>query len=129
MAQRYASDLRERVFRFACDIVTFSRELSAEPGVVRNIAWQLADAATSVAANYEGAKAAYSRREFAVKKLHIAQGSARITIVACHRHRVSPVKKRPRSRQAPSGGRRTGRDLHDDRSKGPGDPGCLTLAF
>jgi len=41
--------------------------LSAEPGVVRNIAWQLADAGTSVAANYEEAKASYSRREFAVK--------------------------------------------------------------
>ncbi|HMD35358.1 MAG TPA: four helix bundle protein [Vicinamibacterales bacterium] len=66
MTQRYPSDLAERAFRFACDIVTFTRELSAEPGVVRNIAWQLSDAGTSVAANYEEAKAAYSRREFAV---------------------------------------------------------------
>jgi four helix bundle protein len=67
MAQKYASDLAERTFRFACDIVTFTRELSAEPGVTRNIAWQLADAGTSIAANYEEAKAAYSRREFAAK--------------------------------------------------------------
>ena len=38
-----------------------------EPGVVRQIAWQLADAGTSIAANYEEAKGAYSRREFAAK--------------------------------------------------------------
>ena len=67
MAPVHPSDLRERTFGFARDIVVFCRELSAEPGVVRNIAWQLADAGTSVAANYEEAKAAYSRREFAVK--------------------------------------------------------------
>src|SRR5436190_21630443 len=60
-------DLGERTFQFACNAVQFCRKLSAEPGVVRQIAWQLADAGTSVAANYEEAKGAYSRREFAVK--------------------------------------------------------------
>src|SRR5215831_2442470 len=60
-------DLCERTFTFACDIVNFCRELSAESGFVRNIAWQLSAAGTSVAANYEEAKAAYSRREFAHK--------------------------------------------------------------
>ena len=60
-------DLSERTFRFACRIVPFCRKLSAEPGVVRQIAWQLADAGTSIAANYEEAKGAYSRREFASK--------------------------------------------------------------
>jgi four helix bundle protein len=60
-------DLGERTFNFACDVVRYCRELSKEPGVVRNIAWQLSDAATSAAANYQEAKAAYSRREFAVK--------------------------------------------------------------
>jgi four helix bundle protein len=34
---------------------------------VRNAAWQLAAAATSAAANYQEAKAAYSRRDFAAK--------------------------------------------------------------
>ena len=58
--------LGERTFLFACDIVRFCRRLSAEPGVVRQIA-QLADAGTSVAANYEEAKGSYSRREFAAK--------------------------------------------------------------
>ena len=67
MTEKPPTDLAERTFRFACDIVTFCRDLSAESGVVRNIAWQLADAGTSVAANYEEAKAAYSRREFAAK--------------------------------------------------------------
>jgi four helix bundle protein len=38
-----------------------------EPGVVRQMAWQLADAGTSIAANYEEAKGSYSRREFAAK--------------------------------------------------------------
>jgi len=37
MRQKYPSDLAERAFRFSCDIVTFTRELSAESGVVRNI--------------------------------------------------------------------------------------------
>src|SRR5438552_18433513 len=59
--------LGERTFLFACDIVRFCRRLSAEPGVVRQISWQLADAGTSIAANYEEAKGSYSRREFAAK--------------------------------------------------------------
>ena len=60
-------DLGERTFQFACQIVRFCRKLSTEPGVVRQIAWQLADSGTSIAANYEEAKGSYSRREFAAK--------------------------------------------------------------
>ncbi len=67
MATNKPRDLGERTFQFACDVVRFSRKLSIEPGVVRQIAWQLADAGTSVAANYEEAKGSYSRREFAAK--------------------------------------------------------------
>jgi four helix bundle protein len=67
MTPTSTNDLGERTFRFACDIVKYCRELSKEPGVVRNIAWQLSDAATSAAANYQEAKGAYSRREFAAK--------------------------------------------------------------
>ena len=67
MTTRGAQDLRQRVFDFACRVVLFCRELSKEPGVVRGIAWQLSDAATSVGANLEEAKAAYSRRDFAAK--------------------------------------------------------------
>jgi four helix bundle protein len=61
------NDLGERTFRFACDVVRFCHGLSKEPGIVRNAAWQLAAAATSAAANYQEAKAAYSRRDFAAK--------------------------------------------------------------
>jgi four helix bundle protein len=61
------NDLGERTFRFACDVVRFCRGLSREPGIVRNTACQLAGAATSAAANYQEAKAAYSRRDFAAK--------------------------------------------------------------
>ena len=60
-------DLAERTFLFSCAIVRFCRQLSTEPGIVRQIAWQLADAGTSVSANYEEAKGSYSRREFAAK--------------------------------------------------------------
>ena len=67
MANERKADLRERVFEFSCDVVEFSRTLSKEPGVVREIAWQLADAATSAGANIEEAKSAYSRRDFAAK--------------------------------------------------------------
>ena len=67
MPDKPPRDLGERTFRFACDVVKYCRELSKEPGVVRHIAWQLAEAATSAAANYQEAKAAYSRKEFAAK--------------------------------------------------------------
>jgi four helix bundle protein len=67
MANNPPFDLADRTFRFACDIVRFCRKLAAEPGVSRHIAWQLADAGTSIAANYEEAKGAYSRRDFAAK--------------------------------------------------------------
>jgi len=62
-----SDDLGERTFEFACDVVQYCRQLSKEPGVVRNVAWQLSAAATSAAANYQESKAAYSRREFAAK--------------------------------------------------------------
>jgi len=61
------TDLRERLFEFVCSVVLFCRELSKEPGVVRQISWQLADAVTSAGSNLEEAKAAYSRRDFASK--------------------------------------------------------------
>src|SRR5438876_11001661 len=67
MPDKPPRDLGERTFNFACEVVKYCRELSKEPGVVRHIAWQLADAATSSAANYQEAKAAYSRKEFALK--------------------------------------------------------------
>jgi len=67
MASHPPFDLAERTFLFACAIVRFCRKLAQEPGVSRQIAWQLAAAGTSIAANYEEAKAAYSRRDFTAK--------------------------------------------------------------
>ena len=67
MPTQHPSDLRERVFEFVCRVVLFCRELSKASGVDRQIAWQLAAAATSVGSNLEEAKAAYSRRDFAAK--------------------------------------------------------------
>jgi len=67
MPEKSPRDLAERLFDFACDVVSYCRRLSEEPGMVRHIAWQLSDSATSAAANYQEAKAAYSRREFAAK--------------------------------------------------------------
>jgi len=59
-------DIRERTFVFACEVVRFTLKL-AERSDLRRIAFQLMDSATSTAANVEEAKAAYSRREFAMK--------------------------------------------------------------
>jgi four helix bundle protein len=67
MPQTPPRDLGERTFKFACDVVKYCRELSKESGVVRQLAWQLSDAATSAAAQYQEARAAYSRKEFAAK--------------------------------------------------------------
>ena len=59
-------DIRGRSFVFACDVVRFCQRLGQQPGC-RRLADQLFDAGTSVGANAEEAKSAYSRREFAMK--------------------------------------------------------------
>ena len=60
-------DLCERTFLFACDVSAFCLALSRQAGAHRQIAGQLLRAGTSVGANAEEAKAAYTRREFACK--------------------------------------------------------------
>jgi len=60
-------DLCERTFLFASDVVALCRVMAKDSGVARQISWQLLDAGTSVGANTEEAKAAYSRRDFASK--------------------------------------------------------------
>jgi four helix bundle protein len=67
MGKQRKSDLRDRMFTFACEVVSLSHRLSTEPGVVRELARQLAAAATSAGANLEEAKAPYSHRDFAAK--------------------------------------------------------------
>jgi len=60
-------DLCERTFLFSCDIVAFCLALSRTLGAHRQVAGQLLRAGTSVGANAEEAKAAYTRREFGFK--------------------------------------------------------------
>ena len=67
MDDSYGTEFRERAFRFTCDIFDFCEELAAEPGMRRRVAYQLFDAVSSIGANLEEAKAAYSDRDFASK--------------------------------------------------------------
>ena len=67
MSMHPQEDLTHRTFRFVCDVYDFCEELARDPGLPRRVAWQLFDAAGSVGANREEAKAAYSRREFTAK--------------------------------------------------------------
>ena len=66
-AEAKPRDLCQRTFLFACEIVRLCRAISKEPGVPRQMAYQLLRAGTSVGANAEEAKSAYSRRDFASK--------------------------------------------------------------
>jgi four helix bundle protein len=79
MPQYLPQDIRERTFQFACAIVRFCNKLSTAPGAARQIAYQLLNAGTSVDANVEEAKAAYSKREF-ISKNSIALKEARETL-------------------------------------------------
>ena len=79
MSRYPPTDIRERTFQFACAIVRFCNGLSETPGAPRHIAYQLLDAGTSIGANVEEAKAAYSKREF-ISKNSIALKEARETL-------------------------------------------------
>ncbi len=67
MSDTRHEDLCDRTFQFACDVFDFCEELTRSPGLPRRIAYQLFDAAGSIGANREEAKAAYSRLEFTAK--------------------------------------------------------------
>lgn len=56
-------DIRDRTFRFACDVARLALGIAPRPGV-RCLIDQLLRAATSVGANLEEAKAGSSKREF-----------------------------------------------------------------
>jgi len=81
-------DLCERTFLFACAIVGLCRALSREPGVSRQLAGQLLRSGTSVGANAEEAKAAYTRREFACKNSIVLRESREalywLRLIAAH---------------------------------------------
>ena len=88
-------DLCDRTFQFSCDIVAFCLVLSRTPGAHRQIAGQLLRAGTSVGANAEEAKAAYSRREFAFKNgilLREARES-HFWLRICAANKLTPAEK------------------------------------
>lgn len=60
-------NLQRRTFHFASRIIRLCRVLSSSPGISRQLGAQLVRSGTSVGANYEEAKAAHTRREFACK--------------------------------------------------------------
>ncbi|HEY7291198.1 MAG TPA: four helix bundle protein [Vicinamibacterales bacterium] len=60
-------DFCVRAFQFACRLYDYCEELSKTPGPCRQIANQLFSSGTSIGANLEESKAAYSRRELASK--------------------------------------------------------------
>jgi four helix bundle protein len=67
MAKTPPWDICERTFEFALASTQLSRELVTRSAVDYHLALQLLDSATSVGANVEEARDAYSRREFAHK--------------------------------------------------------------
>ena len=70
------SEIRERVFQFACDVVALHDVLVTRGGSARDMSRQLMRAATSIGANLEEADAGQSRADF-VSKCTISLKEAR----------------------------------------------------
>jgi hypothetical protein len=60
MSNNIPEDFRERAFKFTCKLFDFCEDLARTPGPSRQIANQLFDAGSSIGANLEESKAAYS---------------------------------------------------------------------
>lgn len=67
MTDHLPEDIRERAFKFTCKLFDFCEDLARNPGPTRRLANQLFDAGSSIGANLEESKAAYSRRDLAAK--------------------------------------------------------------
>ncbi|MBZ5559821.1 MAG: hypothetical protein LAO77_21340, partial [Acidobacteriia bacterium] len=79
-------DLSERTFQFACNVVRFCRKMSAEPGVVRHISWQLAAAGeTEVTAHYIAVAPAERSKQY-INFVHVLK---KREMDACAKHRTS----------------------------------------
>ena len=70
-----AKDIRERAFKFGCNVARLALSLIPRPGV-RGLVDQLLRAGTAIGANLEEAKAASTRREF-VRDVEISLREAR----------------------------------------------------
>ncbi len=73
-------DIRDRTFRFACEVATYCQRLYDRGGVPRVMVPQLVSASTSIAAMLEEACGAESRRDF-ISKCSIGLKEARETWV------------------------------------------------
>ena len=73
---RKGDDIRERAFRFACDVVTLHDVLVTLGSSARDLSRQLVRAATSIGANLEEADAGQSRADF-ISKCTISLKEAR----------------------------------------------------
>ncbi|MCZ2342146.1 MAG: four helix bundle protein [Bacteroidales bacterium] len=62
-------DIEVRTFDFALRVIKLCRYRDAKPGVERTLARQLLRSGTSVGANVEEARAAYSKSEFTCKMI------------------------------------------------------------
>ena len=67
MAEQLPEDFRQRAFRFTSRLFDFCEDLARTPGPCRQISHQLFSAGSSIGANLEESKAAYSRRDLASK--------------------------------------------------------------
>ena len=67
MSKDIHEDFRDRAFRFTCKLFDYCEDLARTPGPSRRLANQLFDAGSSIGANLEESKAAYSRRDLASK--------------------------------------------------------------
>ncbi|HYH06520.1 MAG TPA: four helix bundle protein [Thermoanaerobaculia bacterium] len=70
------SEIRERVFTFACSVVSLHDVLVTRGGSARDLSRQLMRAATSIGANLEEADAGQSRADF-ISKCSISLKEAR----------------------------------------------------
>jgi four helix bundle protein len=80
-------DIRVRTFEFVCQVVEFCKELYAQGGVARQMAPQLINCSTAVAAILEEARGAESRRDF-ISKCSIGLKEAReshVRLRVCYR--------------------------------------------
>jgi four helix bundle protein len=73
---RDGSEIRERTFRFACDVVALHDDLVKRGPSARDMSRQLMRAATSIGANLEEADAGQSRPDF-ISKCTISLKEAR----------------------------------------------------
>jgi four helix bundle protein len=67
VAEQRSRDWCERAFQFTCKLFDFCDDLARFPGPRRQLANQLFNAGSSIGANLEESRAAYSRRELAAK--------------------------------------------------------------